>query len=122
MLRTIVNAAKRYPEQALLFIFNAGIFAWLQSTSRSIMEQIGIDSSWFDKIPEPIKAWTGASLESMQTLLNSSAWGWLIVSMILMMVIRFVKGLIKFVIMLIIIGGGLYLLWQNKELIQSLVQ
>ncbi|HFI0480913.1 TPA: hypothetical protein ACGOY0_001209 [Streptococcus suis] len=121
MLRSITNTIKRYPEQALLFIYNAGIFAWLQSTSHSIMEQIGIDSSWFDKIPEPIKAWTGASLESMQTLLHSSAWGWLIVSMILMMVIRFVKGLIKFVIMLIIIGGGLYLLWQNKELLSGLV-
>ncbi|MFX3975083.1 hypothetical protein ACJBXO_11700, partial [Streptococcus suis] len=66
-------------------------------------------------------AWTGASLESMQTLLNSSAWGWLIVSMILMLVIRFVKGVIKFVIMLIIIGGGLYLLWQNKELLGGVV-
>ncbi|HFI0429042.1 TPA: hypothetical protein ACGOZO_000983 [Streptococcus suis] len=42
-------------------------------------------------------------------------------SIILMMLIRFVKGLIKFVIMLIIIGGGLYLLWQNKELLSGLV-
>nr|WP_247197959.1 hypothetical protein [Streptococcus suis] len=56
MLRTITNTIKRYPEQALLFLYNAGIFAWMQSTSHSIMEQIGIDSNWFDKIPEPIKA------------------------------------------------------------------
>lgn len=55
MLRTITNTIKRYPEQALLFLYNAGIFAWMQSTSHSIMEQIGIDSNWFDKIPEPIK-------------------------------------------------------------------
>ncbi|HFI2447563.1 TPA: hypothetical protein ACGO8L_000638 [Streptococcus suis] len=121
MLRTITNTAKRYPEQALLFIYNAGIFAWLQSISRSIMEQIGIDSTWFDKIPEPIKAWTGASLESMQTLLHSSAWGWLIVSMMLMVVIRFVKGVIKFILMLLILVGGAWLIWQNKELLNGLV-
>jgi hypothetical protein len=56
----------------------------------------------------------------MESLLNSSAWGWLIVSMILLVIIRFVKGLIKFMIMVIIIVGGLYLLWQNKELLNGL--
>lgn len=120
MFRTITNTVKRYPEQALLFLYNAGIFAWLKASSHTIMARIGIDSTWFDKIPEPIKAWTGASLDSMQQLLNSSAWGWLIVSMILMLVIRFVKGLIKTAIMLIIIGGGLYLLWQNREMLHGL--
>lgn len=121
MLRSLISTIKRYPEQALLFIYNAGIFAWLQTTSYTIMEQIGIDSSWFDKIPEPIKAWTGASLESMQTLLNSSAWGWLIVSMILMLIVHFVKGLFKFILTLAIILGGLYLFWKNKELINGLL-
>lgn len=72
------------------------------------------------KIPAPVRDLAGNSLAGMESLLNSSAWGWLIVSMILLVIIRFVKGLIKFMIMVIIIVGGLYLLWQNKELLNGL--
>lgn len=121
MLRSLISMIKRYPEQALLFIYNAGIFAWLQTTSHTIMEQIGLDSSWADKIPAPLKAFTGASMSAMQDLLSSSAWGWLVVSMILMVIVHFVKGLIKFILTLAIILGGLYLFWQNKELINGLL-
>ncbi len=121
MLRSLISTIKRYPEQALLFIYNAGIFTWLQTTSHTIMEQIGLDSSWADKIPAPLKALTGASIGAMQELLSSSAWGWLIVSMILMVIVHFVKGMIKFILTLAIILGGLYLFWQNKELINGLL-
>ncbi|HFR3798133.1 TPA: hypothetical protein ACHVHO_002144 [Streptococcus suis] len=122
MLRSLISMIKRYPVQALLFIYNAGIFAWLQTTSHTIMEQIGLDDSWADKIPAPLKALTGASMSAMQELLSSSAWGWLIVSMILMLIIRFVKGVIKFVLTVVIILGGLYLFWQNMELINGLLK
>ncbi|HFR3748833.1 TPA: hypothetical protein ACHVGK_001898 [Streptococcus suis] len=122
MLRSLISMIKRYPVQALLFIYNAGIFAWLQTTSHTIMEQIGLDSSWADKISAPLKALTGASMSAMQELLSSSAWGWLIVSMILMMIVHFVKGLFKFILTLAIILGGLYLFWQNMELINGLLK
>ncbi|BCP62176.1 hypothetical protein HO404_00870 [Streptococcus suis] len=114
------NLLKRYPEQALLFLYNAGIFAWLKTSGQSIMNQLGVSSDWVEKIPAPVRDLAGNSLAGMESLLNSSAWGWLIVSMILLVIIRFVKGLIKFMIMVIIIGGGLYLLWQNKELLNGL--
>ncbi len=122
MFNTLLTIIKRYPEQAVLFLYNAGVFAWLQTSGQAIMDQVGLSSDWLEKIPEPIREITGASVAGLQGILQSSAWGWLIVSMILMIAIRFVKGLIKFVIMLVIILGGLYLLWQNRELMQSLLQ
>lgn len=121
MFTSLINTIKRYPEQVLLFLYNAGVFALLQTSGKAILDQVGLDSNWLEKIPAPIQEITGASVAGLQGILQSSAWGWLIVSMILMIVIRFVKGLIKFVIMLIIIGGGLYLLWQNRELLQGLI-
>ena len=114
------NLLKRYPEQALLFLYNAGIFEWLKTSGQSIMNQLGLSSDWVEKIPAPVRDLAGNSLAVMESLLNSSAWGWLIVSMILLVIIRFVKGFIKFMIMVIIIVGGLYLLWQNKELLNGL--
>lgn len=116
----ILNLIKRYPEQVLLFVYNAGIFTWLKTSGQSIIDQLGVSADWLEKIPSPIRALAGSSLAGMETLLHSSAWGWLIVSMILLVLIRFVKGVIKFILMLIIIGGGLYLLWQNKELLSGL--
>lgn len=116
----IFKLIKQYPEQALLFLYNAGIFAWLKTSGQSTMDQLGITNDWLEKIPSPIRNLAGSSLAGMESLLNSSAWGWLIVSMILLVVIRFVKGLVKFIIMLLIIGGGLYLLWQNREILTQL--
>lgn len=121
MFTRLINTIKRYPEQVLLFLYNAGVFALLQTSGKAILDQVGLDSNWLEKISAPIQEITGASVAGLQGILQSSAWGWLIVSMILMIVIRFVKGLIKFVIMLIIIGGGLYLIWQNRELLQGLI-
>ncbi|HFI0932944.1 TPA: hypothetical protein ACGO1A_000224 [Streptococcus suis] len=117
----MIKFIKRYPEQAFLLLYNAGIFVWLQSTSSAIVRQLGLTTDWLEKIPVPLRAMAGSSLTGMDNLLNSSAWGWLFVSMILMLIVRFVKGLIKFLILLIIIGGGLYLVWQHWELLQGFV-
>ncbi|HFH9837978.1 TPA: hypothetical protein ACGOVD_000011 [Streptococcus suis] len=121
MFTSLINTIKRYPEQALLFLYNAGVFAWLQTSGKAILEQVGLDSNWLEKIPEPVRELTGASVAGLQGILQSSAWGWLIVSMMLMVVIRFVKGVIKFILMLLILVGGAWLIWQNKELLNGLV-
>lgn len=117
----LLDMIKQYPLQAFLFLYNVGIFAWLKTSSQSIMSKIGLSADWIDKIPTPIRDLAGSSLIGLETLLNSSAWGWLIVSMLLLLVIRFVKGLIKCIIMLLIVFGGLYLLWQNKEILSGLL-
>lgn len=121
MFTSLINTIKRYPEQALLFLYNAGVFAWLQTSGRAILDQIGLDSNWLEKIPAPIREITGTSVAGLQGILQSSAWGWLIVSMILMIAIRFVKGVIKFILTLLILVGGAWLIWQNRELLQGLV-
>ncbi len=121
MLKTLFHAIRSYPEQALLLIYSTGVFAWLQTTSRAIFDQLGIQEDWINHIPQPFRNWAGSSLDSLQQIWNSSTWGWLIVSLIIIFVIRFIKGLLKFILILVVILGGLYLIWQNKEMLQGLV-
>lgn len=45
MLQRILHAIRYYPEQAFLFVFNTGIFAWLQATGSNIANQIGFNRS-----------------------------------------------------------------------------
>lgn len=121
MFTSFINTIKRYPEQALLFLYNAGVFVWLQTSGQTIVDRVGLDSNWLEKIPAPLREITGDSVAGLQGILQSSAWGWLIVSMILMIVIHFVKGVIKFILTLLILVGGAWLIWQNRELLQELV-
>lgn len=112
---------KNYPEQVFLLLYNTGIFVWLKSTSTAIVSQLGLTTDWLEKIPAPLRGLAGSNLTGLENLLQSSVWGWLIVSMILMIIVRFVKGLIKFLLLLIIIGGGLFLVWQHWELLHSFI-
>ena len=58
MLRLI----KEFPLQVGLFLFNTGIFAWLQTTSSAILAQLNLKEPLSQYIPEPILALTGDSV------------------------------------------------------------
>lgn len=44
---------------------------------------------------------------------------WLIGSMMILWIIRFVKGIIKFVLFILIILLGIYLVMQNQEILHT---
>ena len=72
MLRLI----KDNPLQAGLFLFNTGIFAWLQTTSSVILAQLGLKEPLTQYIPEPILALTGDSVAAIQAYVGNAAWAW----------------------------------------------
>lgn len=53
---------------------------------------------------------------------GSYALAWLAISMILAIVIRFIKGVVKFVIFVAIILIGALLIWQNQSILKNLMQ
>ena len=117
MLRLI----KDNPLQAGLFLFNTGIFAWLQTTSSAILAQLGLKEPLTQYIPESILALTGDSVAAIQAYVGNAAWAWLIFSMIVLVIIHFIKGVLKFLFVLALVLIGLYLLYQNQEMIRSLM-
>ena len=113
--------ARRYPTQTFLFLFNAGVFTWLQTTGTMIANRLGLSSDgiWI-YIPTWVKMLTSHSIESIQTLYSASGWSWLITSMILTWLLTFLRGLMRAVILILIVGLGLWLVYRHFELLQNL--
>ena len=113
--------ARRYPTQTFLFLFNAGVFTWLQTTGTMIANRLGLSSDgiWI-YIPTWVKMLTSHSIESIQTLYGASGWSWLFTSMILTWLLTFLRGLMRAVILILIVGLGLWLVYRHFELLQNL--
>ena len=120
-MQYLKRLARRYPTQTFLFLFNAGVFTWLQTTGTMIANRLGLSSDgiWI-YIPTWVKMLTSHSIESIQTLYGASGWSWLITSMILTWLLTFLRGLMRAVILILIVGLGLWLVYRHFELLQNL--
>ena len=96
------HLARRYPMQTFLFLFNAGVFTWLQTTGTMIANRLGLsgDGIWI-YIPNWVKTLTSHSIQSIQTLYGASGWSWLIASMLLTWLLTFLRGLMIAVIIIL---------------------
>ena len=119
MLKSIFNIIRRFPEQVFLFLFNSGIFAWLWKSGSDIANQLGMTAAWESHVPALIQAFFGENVETVQGFFQHSAIMWLIGSMIILWIVRFVKGMIKFVIFAVLILLGIYLILQNQSILNS---
>lgn len=122
MLRRITHAIRYYPEQAFLLVFNTGIFAWLQATGMRISNQIGLTAAWEQYVPAVVKDFVGDNAPAVQSFFSHGAVTWLIGSMIILAVIRFVKGLVKLALMAIIVLLGIYLVYRYQETLQGFMR
>ena len=120
-MRYLKRLARRYPMQTFLFLFNAGVFTWLQTTGTMIANRLGLSSDGiYIYIPTWVKMLTSHSIESIQTLYSASGWSWLITSMLLTWLLTFLRGLMRAVIIILLVGLGLWLVYRQFELLQNL--
>ena len=120
-MRYLKRLARRYPMQTFLFLFNAGVFTWLQTTGTMIANRLGLSSDGiYIYIPTWVKMLTSHSIESIQTLYGASGWSWLITSMLLTWLLTFLRGLMRAVITILLVGVGLWLVYRHFELLQNL--
>lgn len=120
-MRYLKRLARRYLMQTFLFLFNAGVFTWLQTTGTMIANRLGLsgDDIWI-YIPNWVKTLNSYSIESIQTLYGASGWSWLITSMLLTWLLTFLRGLMRALILILIVGLGLWLVYRHFELLQNL--
>ena len=102
-----------------LFVFNSGIFLWLSQKGQAISHELGIQQAWENYAPEGVRQFFGDNKEAVQAFFSHSAITWLIGSMIILWIVRFVKGMIKFVIFAVLILLGIYLILQNQSILNS---
>ena len=119
MLKSIFNIIRRLPEQVFLFLFNSGIFAWLWKSGSDIANQLGMTAAWENHVPAPIQVFFGQNIEAVQGFFQHSAIMWLIGSIIILWIVRFIKGMIKLSLFVLIILLGIYLVMQNQEVLAS---
>ena len=119
MIRNIFKIIRRFPEQVFLFVFNSSIFAWLWQSGSDIANHIGVTAAWQEHVPVSIQNFFGQNSQAIQGFFNHSAVMWLIGSMMILWVIRFVKGIIKLGLFALIILLGVYLVMQNQEILSS---
>ncbi|KXT77006.1 hypothetical protein [Streptococcus sp. DD12] len=113
-MRTVFHLIKTYPQQAFLLVFNTGVFAWLQLAGQAILNQFGWSQSLMANSPDWLQGLAGGSLDRLHGLISSGPIAWLVASLILTLIIRFVKGLIKWTLFILIILVGLYLIGQYQ--------
>ena len=104
-MRYLKRLARRYPMQTFLFLFNAGVFTWLQTTGTMIANRLGLSGDGIlIYIPNWVKTLTSHSIQSM----------------ILTWLLTFLRGLMRAVILILIVGLGLWLVYRHFELLQNL--
>ncbi|MGT2906442.1 hypothetical protein [Streptococcus dentiloxodontae] len=121
MIDFIGRLVRRHPLQSSLILFNMGVFTWLQTTGTAIADKLGISTdSALSLIPDWLRTLTHNSLGTLQSYYGSSGWAWLIGSMLIMMVISFIKGVIKFILVVALIAIGIWLIYRHQELLGNL--
>ncbi|MET3634699.1 hypothetical protein [Streptococcus porcorum] len=118
MYRKFKRYARRYPEQVILLFFNTGVFAWLKATSMSILSHLNLSVG--DYIPTFVRVLIGDNMQSLQKLIGNSPFIWLVLSMIMMSILRFVEGLVKLLIFTLVIVVGIYLMMKNQAILEHL--
>lgn len=120
MIKRILYFIRTFPEQVALFVFNSGIFLWISQKGQAISHELGIQQAWENYTPEGVRQFFGNNREAVQAFFSHSAITWLIGSMIILLVIRFVKGVIKWGLFLLVIGIGLFLAYQYSQIASNI--
>lgn len=110
-----------YPQQALLLFLNSALFLWLRLNTAQLLKQTGLESFYSAYAPAWLKNLTDNSLEGFENFLKTSSWAWLIASLILIFVWKFLSRFFRLVISLILLGLVFWLIWQQKYWLEALI-
>lgn len=112
MTRFISSLFKKYPSESFLMLFNLGVFSatsTLGQLIKSAINQSATSIYWL--LPNEVQNLPFINQLDTSHLLDlvvSSPFKWLITSIILTMIFRFVSRLVRFLLFLIILVVGAY--------------
>ncbi|MDQ0221913.1 hypothetical protein [Streptococcus moroccensis] len=106
-----------YPQQVLLFILNTGLFLTFRWQMANLAQTTGLADFYDQYAPFWMQNMTAGSLERFQVFLETSSWAWLVASIILLILWRWLSKLLRTVFMfgLLILAG--WLIWKLQLMV-----
>lgn len=109
-----------YPHQAVLLTVNSSIFTHLHFTAAQFLNQSDVMQAYNQYVPDWLKQLTGNSVVNFQSFIERSSWTWLVATIVLVLIWKFISKVLKIIFTIIILVLGIWLLWQQNLLHQFL--
>lgn len=103
-IRKLKKYIAKHPEQFSLFLYNAGVFGWLQANVNSIVDVNNLQKHFPWVSPE--------NIELAKSWVTTLPYGWLILSFLSILILRKFKRIVRRIGFLIVIVIGALLLYQ----------
>lgn len=103
-IKKIKRYAKKNPEQSFLFLYNAGVYGWLQANVRGIGDLEAFVRNTLSWIPNE-------QIESVKNFFTTLPYGWLIISVVATILLKNLKKATRKLIMYALIGVGIYFMY-----------
>ncbi|MET3558499.1 hypothetical protein ABID29_001624 [Streptococcus rupicaprae] len=113
-MKTLRYLAHLYPQQLLLLLLNSSLFIWLRVTVSNLLETSGIAEKYALYAPDWLKSLTNNSFLAFEDFLETSSWAWLVASLILIVLWRWLSRLIRFVFLLALLAIVVWLIYKAK--------
>ncbi|MGT2784844.1 hypothetical protein [Streptococcus merionis] len=114
MLKTIKFLILTYPQQVLIFLLNSSLFIWIRVSLAQLSHQTGLDNLYQLYAPTWLQGLTDNSFERFLAFMETSSWAWLVASLILIMVWRWLSRLLRTLFLLALLAFALWFIWQNQ--------
>ncbi|MGT2666595.1 hypothetical protein ACVRYP_04675 [Streptococcus rifensis] len=101
-----------YPQQALLFFLNTGLFLTFRLQMANLAQTTGLADFYNNYAPLWLQNMTAGSLDRFQTFLQNSSWAWLVASLILLILWRWLSKLLRTILMLALLVLAGWLIWK----------
>lgn len=118
MLRYLKRTFSRYPYQSLLAIYNLGVFAYIKAIGNSIAAAIPTQTQQLQNFLTTLSqnqylSWIPRLIDmnNIRDFFANSPYRWLVVSLIVSFGLSLLGRLMRFVLTVIIVAVGLYLIY-----------
>lgn len=118
MLHYLKRTFSRYPYQSLLAIYNLGVFAYIKAIGNSIAAAIPIQTQQLQNFLTTLSqnqylSWIPRLIDmnNIRDFFANSPYRWLVVSLIVSFGLSLLGRLMRFVLTVIIVAVGLYLIY-----------
>ena len=118
MLHYLKRTFSRYPYQSLLAIYNLGVFAYIKAIGNSIAAVIPIQTQQLQNFLTTLSqnqylSWIPRLIDmnNIRDFFANSPYRWLVVSLIVSFGLSLLGRLMRFVLTVIIVAVGLYLIY-----------
>lgn len=113
-MNLIKRYIKRNPYQSFLIFWNLGIFSTLKGLTINLFSNNNLANTfyaYFNVLPTFITDKLGFETSAITNFFETSPFKWLIVSLILTTIYRFLNRLMKLVVTIFILASGVYLIY-----------